>query len=62
MPSLTVQTQVAHLFEHENLAVYSDANETSTASGLEHVSVLTLLTTNLGRHQGDSAAFFQTHD
>ena len=62
VPLFPVQVQVAHILQHENLAVNPDPDESRLAGGLENVPVLAFLAADLGRHQRDTAAFFQAHD
>ena len=62
MPLLPVQAQVAHLFQHEDLAVHSDTDESRLTGGLKYVFMLAFLAANLGRHQRYPAPFFKAHD
>ena len=62
VPLLPVQVKVSRLLQHHDLAVDPDADETGLARGLKYVFMLAFLAADLGRHQRDPAALFQTHD
>ena len=50
MPFITIQAQVAHLFEHKDFAIYSDTDEACVAGSIKNVAVFSFLTSNLRSH------------